>query len=300
MEIEKQDAHTLKGFFGFYMRTIGIIIPLFFLLILIIWFSSPSVKTNYLSYAQSLLLSDSFYLFILIGFFAQMIDGALGMAYGAISNSFLMSMGIPPAVASAGIHVSEVFTTGVSGFSHWKMGNVDKQLFKKLAIPGIIGAAMGAFVLSSFDGKVIKPYVSVYLLVLGIIIFSRAFRKTIVFRKIKQIPVLAVFGGFIDASGGGGWGPVVSSTLMSTGGTPRYTIGTVNAAEFLIALTASGVFSVMIGLSLWPIILGLILGGSLAAPIGAFICHKIPARTIMLAVGILVILVSCNNIFGLI
>jgi hypothetical protein len=291
-----QNIQTFRQFLGLYIKTLGCIIPLFLVGVLLLWVLSPvTADGGFISFTQTL-LSDNFYLYVIVGFTAQMIDGALGMAYGATSTSFLISTGVPPAVASSGVHVAEVFTTGISGFSHWKMGNVDKSLFKKLVIPGMVGAGLGAFVLSSFDGKIIKPYVSAYLLILGVIVLSRSFRKTIIFRKVKRIPVLAVFGGFVDASGGGGWGPVVTTTLLSTGSIPRYTIGTVNAVEFLVALTASGVFSIMIGLSLWPVILGLILGGSFAAPLGAYVCHKIPVRPALVVVGLLIIFLSLNNL----
>ncbi|MFB0518000.1 MAG: sulfite exporter TauE/SafE family protein, partial [Acidobacteriota bacterium] len=153
--------------------------------------------------------------FIIVGFIAQIIDGALGMAYGVSSNSFLLSIGIPPAAASASVHTAEVFTTFVSGVSHWKFGNVDKKLFKKLLIPGIIGGVLGAYVLTSIPGKTIKPFIGAYLLIMGLMILLKAFKKIKEKRVETKIIPLATAGGFFDAIGGGGWGPIVTSTLMA-------------------------------------------------------------------------------------
>src|SRR4051812_3137987 len=195
--------------------------------------------TTYNAYLNSVLdfFNTQFFIFLGVGFIAQMIDGALGMAYGISSTTFLMSTGVPPAVASASVHVSEVFTTGVSGIAHWRFGNVDMKLLRKLIIPGAIGAALGAYVLSSFNGAVIKPYVSAYLIIMGFVVIIKAFKKKVAFKEPKRVGWLALFGGFVDASGGGGWGPVVTTTLIGSGNHPRLTIGTVNAVEFFIALT---------------------------------------------------------------
>ncbi len=241
-------------------------------------------------------LHEEFLIYLLVGFVAQMIDGTLGMAYGVSTTSFLMSAGVSPAIASTSVHIAEVFTTGISGFSHWQFGNVDKQMFKKLAIPGAIGAAIGAYFLVSFDGNVIKPYVSVYLLIMGIIIIGKAFKKVILFKDYKKVHWLALFGGFVDASGGGGWGPVVTTTLIGSGNNPKLTIGTVNAVEFFVALTASGIFTLFIGINSWLVIAGLIAGGVIAAPLAAFICHQINTRVAMVMVGSLIILLSLRTI----
>lgn len=237
-----------------------------------------------------------FFIFLLVGFLAQLIDGALGMAYGISSTTFLMSTGIPPVVASASVHISEVFTTGASGIAHWKFGNIDKTLFKKLIIPGALGAALGAYVLSSFDGTVMKPYVSTYLIIMGVVIIVKSFKKKVAFREPKRVGWLALLGGFADASGGGGWGPVVTATLIGRGNNPRLTIGTVNAVEFFVALTASGIFTVIVGIDSWQIIAGLILGGIIAAPVGALITQKINVKASMIFVGILIILLSARTV----
>lgn len=259
----------------------------------------------FVSFISSLgfFIQQEFLIYLLVGFIAQLIDGALGMAYGVSSTSFLLSTGVSPITASASVHIAEVFTTGISGISHWKFGNVDKNMFKRLALPGALGAGIGAYVLTSFDGDVIKPYVSAYLLIMGFVIISKAFRRVIAFKDYKNVRWLALFGGFVDASGGGGWGPVVTTTLISSGNVPKLTIGTVNAVEFFVALTASGIFTLFIGSNSLAVIAGLIVGGALAAPLGAFICHKINPRAAMIAVGLLIIFLSMRTIlksFGLI
>ena len=178
------------------------------------------------------------------GFIAQMIDGALGMAYGVTATTFLLSVGITPAAASASVHASEVFTSGVSGYMHLKFGNVNSKLFKTLVIPGIIGAILGAYVLSSLEeySSLIKPIVSIYTLFLGGIIIRKALIKRIEKRPLKRVGVLALFGGYLDSIGGGGWGPIVSSTLIASGRHPKYTIGSVNLTEFFVSLASSITF----------------------------------------------------------
>jgi uncharacterized membrane protein YfcA len=244
-------------------------------------------------------INSDFYLFILAGFIAQMIDGALGMAYGVSASTFLLSFGVPPAAASASIHTSEIFTSGVSGLMHLRFQNVNKKLFMKLLLPGVIGAALGAFVLSSLEeyNSIIKPIISVYTLYLGILIIKKAIRGAGKKIKTKHIPRLATFGGFMDSIGGGGWGPIVSSTLIAGGRHPRYTIGSVNLTEFFVALASSLTFFAVIGMSHWIVIAGLISGGVIAAPIAAFLSKKLPIKTMMIMVGIMVILISIRILF---
>jgi uncharacterized membrane protein YfcA len=234
--------------------------------------------------------------YMLVGFLAQMIDGALGMAYGISSTSFLLGLGIPPALASSSVHVSEVFTSGISGLSHLKMGNVNKRLFQRLVLPGMIGAVAGAYILTSIDGKVIKPYIAIYLLIMGIIVLRKAFRKVAAPRDEKTLAPLALFGGFMDAVGGGGWGPIVASTLLSKGHQPRYAIGSVNLAEFFIALAGAITFVTLIGAGNWQIIAGLVVGGSVAAPFAAYLCRKFSTKTLMIMVGILIIGLSIRTL----
>ncbi len=230
-------------------------------------------------------------LFFLVGFAAQIIDGALGMAYGVSANSFLMGIGVPPALASASVHTAEVFTTGISGFSHWRFGNVDKQIIKRLAITGVIGGITGAYLLSNIDGSAIKPWVAIYLLVMGIRILVKAFRPVNGVAKAmrKRLPLLGLFGGFMDAIGGGGWGPVVTTSMLANGEPPRTTIGSVNLTEFFVTLAEAITFLLTLGMLDWPVVIGLIAGGAIAAPLGAYLTKKIPTKIMLIVVGLLVI-----------
>jgi uncharacterized membrane protein YfcA len=234
----------------------------------------------------------NFFVLVIVGFVAQLIDGSLGMAYGVSSNSFLLGVGIPPAAASASVHTAEVFTTAFSGFSHWRLGNVDKRIVLKLLVPGVIGGALGAYILTNIDANVIKPYVAVYLLLMGIRIIYKAFtlaKENDSEPKASLLIPLGLVGGTFDAIGGGGWGPIVTSTLMSTGHTPRKTIGSVNFTEFFVTLTEAITFILTIGLTHWKVIIGLLVGGVIASPFGALLTKKIPAKIIMIIVGLLII-----------
>ena len=235
--------------------------------------------------------------FIIIGFLAQIIDGALGMAYGVSATTFLLAAGVPPAIASASVHAAEVVTTAISGISHLSFGNVDKDLFKRLVIPGVLGAVVGSYVLTSVDGDVIKPYISAYLLIMGIFIFLKALRNIVPTQVTSHLIPLGLIGGFMDAIGGGGWGPVVVSTLVARGNHPRTTIGSANLAEFFVAVSASITFILTIGLGYWQAILGLAVGGAIAAPLAAYVCKKIPVRALMFMVGILIMLLSLRTIW---
>ena len=236
------------------------------------------------------------FFYICVGFVAQLIDGCLGMAYGVSSTSLLLSLGVSPGAASASVHASELLTTAVSGVSHLKFGNVDKPLLKRLLIPGIIGGATGAYILSELPGNTIKPFVAGYLMIMGGIILWKAFKK-IDEREVKtKIIPLGLCGGFFDAIGGGGWGPIVTTTLVARGNNPRLTIGSVNLAEFFVTVSESIVFVLTIGLVHWKIIIGLMIGGVLAAPFAAYLCTKIPRRTMMILVGILIVGLSIRSI----
>jgi len=241
-----------------------------------------------------------FWVLILVGFLAQLIDGSLGMAYGVSSNSFLLGVGVPPAIASASVHTAEVFTTGISGFSHWKLGNIDKRIVLGLIIPGVIGGALGAYVLTSVDGNKIKPYIAIYLLIMGIRILFKAFRHKEtpeIAPEPKLLAPLGLVGGTLDAMGGGGWGPIVTTTLISSGHTPRKTIGSVNFSEFFVTLVVSITFLLTIGLTHWNVFLGLMIGGVIAAPFGALLTKKIPARAIMVVVGLVIIFLQIRTMF---
>lgn len=235
--------------------------------------------------------------FFLIGVFAQLVDGTLGMGYGATSTSFLMAYGVPPVVSSTAVHVSEMFTTGASALSHHRFGNINKKLVKHLLIPGVLGSITGAYLLSDvINGDVIKPFIAVYMIILAIIIIKKALKKNIVKKKTKKLSVLAVFGGFMDSVGGGGWGPIVTSTLLGRGRNPRYTIGSVNAAEFAISFASGITFMLFGGIHGWQVIIGLILGGVISAPLAAFLVNKIKRKPMMIAVGILIILLSLKTL----
>jgi len=241
----------------------------------------------------------TFGLFLVVGFFAQLIDGAVGMAYGVISSSVLLFLGVPPAQASATIHAAECFTTGASGASHLAHRNVDWKLFWRLAPAGVIGGVIGAYLLTGFDQTFIKAVVIAYLGILGIVMLRRALQPP---REepphLKHVVPLGVVGGFLDASGGGGWGPVVTSTLLGRGHAPRYVIGSVNSAEFVVTVAISITFLITLltgrfqlegGLASGGAALGgLILGGVAAAPLAGYVTKIAPARLLLGAAAVLV------------
>lgn len=241
--------------------------------------------------------NSDFGFYVLVGLGAQLVDGTLGMAYGVTSTSFLLSLGVPPAVSSTSVHVAEMFTTGASAISHFKFGNINKKLFRNLLIPGVLGSITGAYLLADFiDGNVIKPYISIYMIILGIIIIRKALQKNIVKQRTKRLGLLAVFGGFMDSIGGGGWGPIVTSSLLGRGRDPRYTIGSVNAAEFAVSFASGITFLLFEGVNSWQVVLGLIVGGTVASPLGAIFVNKVKRKPIMILVGTLVIIISLRTI----
>ncbi|MBA3581913.1 MAG: sulfite exporter TauE/SafE family protein [Gammaproteobacteria bacterium] len=247
---------------------------------------------------EATLLGKAFWIAVAVGFFAQVIDGALGMAYGITATTFLLSTGASPALASASVHMAEIFTTGFSGIAHAKLGNVNKALFGRLLIPGIVGTLIGVAVVTQVDGKVLKPYISAYLLLMGIYILSKAWRKLQVRKEPpKHVAKLALFGGFVDAAGGGGWGPVVTTTLISSGHDPRTTIGSVNFAEFFLTLTGAAAFAAVVGSTAWPLVMGLVFGGLFAAPFAAVLCSKVSARTLLILVGVIIAIISTYNLY---
>jgi len=246
-------------------------------------------------------MDATFFLFLIAGFIAQMIDGSIGMAYGVSSTSLLLSFGVPPAAASASVHTAESFTTLVSGISHFRFKNVDKKLFVSLVIPGVIGGILGAYILSNIDTTIIKPAINIYLIVMGIRIIVKAFGKTNekAAKKLENVRlyILGILGGFLDAIGGGGWGPVVTTTLVADGNTPRYVIGSVNASEFFVTVAQAVTFVTVIGLGeYWQIILGLAAGGVLAAPFAAYLVKRVSPKVIMILVGAVVAVLNIRNI----
>ena len=237
-------------------------------------------------------LGSEFYWFILIGLGAQLVDGALGMAFGLVSSSVMLSMGIPPAAVSASVHTAEVFTTGASGVSHLVAGNVDKRLFLRLALPGAVGGVLGAYVLTQLPGDAIRPFIYAYLLVLAVFILLRAAGRMVPRQEVKRVPLLGFVAGMLDASGGGGWGPVATSTLLARGAQARTTIGTVNAAEFVVTLAVSITFLLSMGLQYLNIAAGLLIGGMMAAPLAAVLVKRVKERWVLVAVGVLVLGIS--------
>lgn len=238
--------------------------------------------------------------FILAGFAAQMIDGALGMAYGVSSTTLLTSIGVPQKFASAAVHASEVVTTGISGLSHWRLGNVQFDLAKRLVIPGVLGGVIGAYLLSNLEAPWLKPAVAVYLALMGLVIIYRAFRALAPREVRSWLTPLGFVGGFMDAIGGGGWGPIVTSTLVARGNAPRYTVGSVNATEFFITLSQSITFVIALGsgefMQYGKIILGLLIGGAIAAPLAAVAARKLPHKPFMLLVGVLIVVLNVRTL----
>ena len=282
-----------------FKKSLWYLIPMALLIILLL-----SILFNYQDkFTVAKILNgfnSDFMIFLLIGIFAQLVDGTLGMGYGATSTSFLLSFGVTPAISSMSVHVAEMFTTGASAISHYKFKNINEKLVFRLIIPGVLGSITGAYLLADvIDGKVIKPYIAVYMIILAIVIIAKGLRKNIVKKETKQIGLLAVFGGFMDAVGGGGWGPIVTSTLMGRGGDPRYTIGSVNTAEFAISFASGITFILFDGISGWRVIAGLIIGGVIAAPIGAYLVNKMPRKPMTILVGLLLVFLSMRTLIKL-
>lgn len=242
-------------------------------------------------------MDSEFLIFVLVGFAAQLVDGALGMAYGVISSSVLLSIGVPPAAASAAVHASEVVTTGISGASHAMFKNIDRGLFVRIAIPGVIGGIVGAFLLTNLPADSIKPFVAAYLLIMGLLILRKALRPIPPPQAPRALIPLGLAGGFFDAIGGGGWGPIVTSTLLAQGTQPRYAIGSVNLSEFFLAIATSATFIAAIGLDYWRLALALLIGGAIAAPLAAYAAGRVPAKPLMLLVATVIILLSARNIW---
>ena len=236
--------------------------------------------------------------FIAAGFAAQLVDGALGMAFGVISNTILISLGVAPAAASAGVHTVETFTTCASGLSHIAHRNVDWRLLSRLTIPGVVGAVIGAYVLTHIDGSTAKPFVLGYLTLIGLFLFWRGLRFPPQHRPAKIIEPLALAGGFLDAAGGGGWGPVVTGNLLVQGADPRRTIGTVNTSEFLVTVTSAATFIAALGWATFTVAtLGLLIGGIVAAPLGAWLVKRIAPKPLLVLVGFLLTLTSLYGIY---
>jgi len=247
-----------------------------------------------MSYELSALLP-----FIAIGFMAQLVDGALGMAFGVISNTLLVSvLGVAPARASAGVHVVEVFTSAASAISHIAHRNVDWKMFSKLVIPGIIGGVLGAYVLINVKADYARPFVMAYLSAIGVYLIARSFNIPKQRSVPKHLAPLGLVGGFLDAAGGGGWGPVVTSNLLIQGTEPRMTIGTVNTVEFFLTLVVSATFLIGLGVEAFTIAtVGLVIGGVSAAPLGAVVAKRVPTKLLLRFVGIVLTITSIYSLY---
>ena len=248
-------------------------------------------------------IEPAFYYFLAAGFVFAMIDGAIGMSYGVTSIAFSQFMGISQAAASTGVHLSEILSNGIAGWMHWRMHNINKRLFILLVVPGSIGAMLGAYILSNLEhySMYTKPFVSAYTLFLGILILTKSFnlKRKQRLKKIRQVRLLGLGGGFVDAIGGGGWGSIVLSALIAGGRNPRTALGTVKLSRFFIAILSSITFITVLNKHIpWSAVAGLVIGSAVAAPIAARVSNKISAKTIMVAVGFIVILVSLWSIYN--
>lgn len=238
--------------------------------------------------------------FIAVGFGAQIVDGALGMAFGVITNTFLVGvLGITPARASAKVHIVEIFTTAVSAISHMIHGNVDRRLFVRLLVPGMVGGVAGAYLLASVDASTVRPFVLAYLVGIGVYLLVRGILYPPRHQKPKVVEPLGLLGGFLDAAGGGGWGPVVTSNLLVQNVEPRKVIGTVNSVEFFLTLTISAAFVYHLGFSDFagPVV-GLLIGGVMAAPFGALMAKRIPTKAMLILVGAVLTMTSAYGIYA--
>lgn len=241
---------------------------------------------------------DHWWLFFAVGFVAQLVDGALGMAYGVLTNTALLTIGLPPAHASALVHTAEIFTTSASAASHIYHRNVDWRMVARLGVTGVLGAILGAWILSNIDVTAARRFVYGYLLIVGLYILWRSMRIALVPRKpAGWTAPLGFVAGFLDASGGGGWGPMTTSTLVGSGHAPRYAVGSVNTAEFFVTVSAATTFFTEIGASPLEHLIPLVLGGVLAAPFGGWVVKRVPARGLMTAVGVLIVTLSIVQLF---
>jgi uncharacterized protein len=246
----------------------------------------------------STLQGGAFWSAVAIGLLAQAVDGALGMGYGVTASSFLLGTGASPAVASASTHIAKLFTTGVSGIAHAKYGNVDRRLFMRLLLPGMAGGVLGVLLVTQVDERLLKPFVAVYLLLIGFYILAKAYRRVRPrLGEPRHAAKLGLFGGFVDAVGGGGWGPVVTSTLVGSGNDPRTTIGSVNFAEFFMTLATATSFTLLAVDGTWPVVAGLVVGGLFAAPFAALLCRGLSTRALLVSVGLLITLLSSWNLY---
>lgn len=291
MEVEQPDTSPGEKY---WTKLKWVLLACFALLListfLLSYFSADEISKGFSYVAGN--IDGNFLVMLLAGFMAQMVDGALGMGYGLTSATILLSSGASIPAISASIHTAEVFASGASGYSHYKFGNVNKKLFKALVIPGVIGAVAGAILLSVYGdiyASWMRPMLACYTMFLGIKIMLNAFKKHQQKKRFKRHGILAGAGGFFDSVGGGGWGPIVTTTLISNGRNPRYVIGSVSLTEFFVTLASAFSFFIMMGVTHWKVIIALIIGSTLASPIAAKLAGKLPRKTSFILLGILVI-----------
>ena len=271
---------------------------------LVVLFTYLFLSANQLTELQAALQKDNnlFYWMLLVGFFAEIVAGSMGMGYGVICTTILLILNVPPPVISASIHSAESFTSAAGSISHWQLGNINKKLAKALAIPAIIGAVAGALLLSYVGeryAKMTKPFIALYTMYLGIRILQNAFTKRDSNSKKKNVNItaLGLIGGFIDSVGGGGWGPLVTGTFIKNGHTPRYVIGSSTFAKCILTVASAITFIFTIGIHHWNIVAGLLIGGIVTAPFSAMLTSKLPTKKMFIAVGIVVIFCSLITIY---
>lgn len=262
--------------------------------------SAISLLTYYHETDKTSFNNDLFFWALLFGAVAALIDGSLGMAYGVTGTAFLLGYGISPVKAVAYIHIAEIFVSGSSGLNHWKIGNIDTKLFKKLLIPGIIGAILGALIIAKVKIPYLSIVISIYLLFMGIFLIAKAYSKIkLQFKQKNSVVIpLAVTGGFVDGAGGGGWGPVVTTSLLGGKMEPKKIIGTVNASEFFINLASAVSLLFLVKVTDWEALAGLIIGGFLVAPYAARVTSKMSVKMILTFVGVLITVISLRKIFN--
>lgn len=262
--------------------------------------SAISLLTYYHETDKTSFNNDLFFWALLFGAVAALIDGSLGMAYGVTGTAFLLGYGISPVKAVAYIHIAEIFVSGSSGLNHWKIGNIDTKLFKKLLIPGIIGAILGALIIAKVKIPYLSIVISIYLLFMGIFLIAKAYSKIkLQFKQKNSVVIpLAVTGGFVDGAGGGGWGPVVTTSLLGGKMEPKKVIGTVNASEFFINLASAVSLLFLVKVTDWEALAGLIIGGFLIAPYAARVTSKMSVKMILTFVGVLITVISLRKIFN--
>lgn len=260
--------------------------------------SAISLLTYYHETDKTSFNNDLFFWALLFGAVAALIDGSLGMAYGVTGTAFLLGYGISPVKAVAYIHIAEIFVSGSSGLNHWKIGNIDTKLFKKLLIPGIIGAILGALIIAKVKIPYLSIVISIYLLFMGIFLIAKAYSKIkLQFKQKNSVVIpLAVTGGFVDGAGGGGWGPVVTTSLLGGKMEPKKVIGTVNASEFFINLASAVSLLFLVKVTDWEALAGLIIGGFLVAPYAARVTSKMSVKMILTFVGVLITFISLRKI----